>query len=289
MSDRIVLSGMRFFGYHGVLPEENRLGQTFFVDVELYAGLQAAGAADDLRETINYAEVYALTKEILEGPSLKLIEAVAERVAQAVLKAHPVSAIVVRVHKPGAPIPGHFDDVTVEIRRRRLAYLSLGSNLGDRLEYLAEAARLLEDDHVRVVRVSSVCETVPQGKTDQPMYLNVGAAVETDLAPHDLLRRLQQVERTLGRVRSERWGPRTVDIDLILYGPAVIRTDDLVVPHPRVAERAFVLIPLLEIDPTLMFPGGEESLQAALARLPDQGVVSSLPAEAFLQRVRGVQ
>lgn len=289
MTDRIVLTGMRFFGYHGVLPEENRLGQTFLVDIELYADLKAAGLTDGLDKTINYADVYRLTRDIVEGPPVKLIEAVAERVAEAVLKAHPVSAVTVRIHKPGAPIPGHFADVAVEIRRRRTAHLSLGSNLGDRLEYLTKALRKLEGEQTRVAKVSSVYETVPQGKPDQPQYLNCAAAIETELTPPELLRRLNQVEQSLGRVRTERWGPRTVDIDLILYGPAILATPDLEVPHPRAAERAFVLVPLLEIDQMLAFPQSGESFQAALSRLGDQGVRPVLDAETFLHRVRGVQ
>ncbi len=119
MTDRIILTGMRFYGYHGVYPEESRLGQSFVVDVELYADLRAAGERDDIRSTIDYGRVYATVKEVLEGGPFKLIETVAERVAARVLAGFPVQEVVVRVHKPKAPIPGPIDCVTVEIRRRR--------------------------------------------------------------------------------------------------------------------------------------------------------------------------
>lgn len=120
MTDRIVLTGMRFYGYHGVFPEETRLGQSFVVDVELHADLRQAGETDDLRASVNYARVYKAVKSILEGRPHKLIEALAESVARHLLDAFPVvKAVVVRVHKPKAPIPGPIDGVMVEIRRRR--------------------------------------------------------------------------------------------------------------------------------------------------------------------------
>lgn len=119
MGDRILLTGMRFYGFHGVFPEETRLGQTFIVDVELSADLREAGRLDDLKKTVDYGKVYLAVREVVEGRPFKLIEALAERIAVDVLGAFPVSEIVVRVHKPQAPIPGAFNGVTVEIRRQK--------------------------------------------------------------------------------------------------------------------------------------------------------------------------
>lgn len=162
------------------------------------------------------------------------------------------------------------------------AYLSLGSNLGDRLAYLASAARMLTDAHTRLNRVSSVYETAPQGKTDQPAFLNAVLSVETDLTPELLLQHIQAVELSLGRVRTERWGPRTLDVDILLYGTETIERPGLQVPHPRMAERAFVLVPLLEIGPQLPY-------SEALGALHDQGIGRFLSAEAFLERIYRVQ
>jgi len=118
--DRIVLSGMRFYGYHGVLPEETKLGQEFLVDAELFLDLRRAGEQDDIRQTVNYGKVYRTVKAIVEGTPVKLIEALAERVAAQVLEQYPgVAAVTVRVHKPRAPIPGTLAGVMVEIHRRR--------------------------------------------------------------------------------------------------------------------------------------------------------------------------
>jgi 2-amino-4-hydroxy-6-hydroxymethyldihydropteridine diphosphokinase len=130
------------------------------------------------------------------------------------------------------------------------AYIGLGSNLGDRRAMLAGA---LESLHPR--RVSSVVETEPWGKTDQPRFLNAVAEIETDLEPDDLLRRLMDLERGLGRERGEKWGPRTIDLDLLLYGDRQVRSEDLSVPHPRLHERRFVLEGLAELCPDATVPG----------------------------------
>lgn len=167
------------------------------------------------------------------------------------------------------------------------AYLSLGSNLGDRLGYLVRGLALLEAAHTRVTGVSSVYETLPQGKTDQPLFLNLAASLETDLDAQALLRHMQAAERALGRERRERWGPRTIDIDLLLYDDAVIQEPNLTVPHPYMCQRAFVLVPLLELQPGLTLPGGEP-LGTVLQRLPDQGVVRVMESRTFLDTYTGL-
>lgn len=153
------------------------------------------------------------------------------------------------------------------------AFLSLGSNLGDRLEHLQQAVDQLDaDPRTRVDAVSSVYETDPVGGPEQDAYLNIAARVLTTRSPRGLLALCNRIEAALGRVREVRWGPRTVDLDVLLYGDRVIRTRRLEVPHPRLRERAFVLVPLIEVAPGLDLPGGG-SAASALARLaPVEGV-----------------
>ena len=136
------------------------------------------------------------------------------------------------------------------------AYVGLGSNLGDRRATLERAVELLDaDPGVRVVSISTLRETEPWGPVEQPPYLNGAIAVDTMLGPRALLDVLLRTEETLGRVRGERWGPRTVDLDLLLYEDSVVDDPGLVVPHPRLHERRFVLEPLAELAPALVVPG----------------------------------
>jgi 2-amino-4-hydroxy-6-hydroxymethyldihydropteridine diphosphokinase len=137
------------------------------------------------------------------------------------------------------------------------AFLGLGSNIDERLEHLRDAVRLLRDrEGIRVLRSSRVWETEPVGGPPQADFLN--AVLEVDAAgdARSLLASAHRVEAALGRERSVRWGPRTIDIDVLLVGAHTIDEPDLVVPHPRLTERAFVLLPLLELDPDLALPGG---------------------------------
>jgi 2-amino-4-hydroxy-6-hydroxymethyldihydropteridine diphosphokinase len=137
------------------------------------------------------------------------------------------------------------------------AMLGLGSNLGDPLANLQAAVdRIRERPGVRVLRSSRVYETDPVGGPPQPFFLNAVVEVETTLDPSGLLAVCLAVEQDLGRVRAERWGPRTIDVDLLIFDERTIDEPDLAVPHPRMHDRAFVLVPLAELDPDPMLPGG---------------------------------
>ncbi|ERS92267.1 MULTISPECIES: 2-amino-4-hydroxy-6-hydroxymethyldihydropteridine diphosphokinase [Staphylococcus] len=134
-------------------------------------------------------------------------------------------------------------------------FLGLGSNVGDRENQLKEAIRLLDEQSgIKVVKVSSFYETEPVGYVDQPDFLNLCVEIQTELSPKAVLERGLAIEQQLHRVRKERWGPRTLDIDILLYGDQIIEEQDLTIPHPRMTERAFVLIPLQEIAPNKVEP-----------------------------------
>lgn len=146
-----------------------------------------------------------------------------------------------------------------------LAYLGLGSNLGDRRANLAAAIRRLNLPGMRVTGVSSIYETEPVGWTPEPVpaYLNCVVRIHTDLGPEQLLQHAKAVEDAGGRVPTFRWGPRTIDVDVLLYDNLAVSTPALTIPHPRMRERAFVLAPLAELDGDLVFPDGV-TLRAAL-------------------------
>ncbi len=152
------------------------------------------------------------------------------------------------------------------------AFISIGSNIGEREIYLEEAVKALSDrEDTKVESISSIYETAPVGYTDQADFLNIVIGIETTLTASDLLSVCQGIEQELGRKRVIRWGPRTVDLDILLYNEEKIETESLIVPHPRMAERAFVLIPLLEIAPDQVNPLNGQ-LYSEEAAVQEEGV-----------------
>jgi len=156
-----------------------------------------------------------------------------------------------------------------------VGFLGLGSNLGDRLANLQAAVDALQaEPGLRVAASSRVWETTPVGGPPQPDYLNAVVRIETDLSARDLLDVARRVESRLGRIRKERWGARTIDVDVLLHDDDQIDEPDLVVPHPRMKERAFVLLPLLELEPDPMLPDGTRLKDV---RVETDGVTPSAP------------
>lgn len=153
------------------------------------------------------------------------------------------------------------------------AYISLGSNMGDKVASLKQAVELLQaHEHIQVIRVSSIYDTDPVGYEDQDVFMNIVAEVETELTGEELLTVCQSIEQELKRVRVVRWGPRTMDLDIILYGDEVIDTPILTVPHPRMHERAFVLVPLVELNAEVIHPVHRKSAEELLSENGHEGV-----------------
>ena len=257
MTDRIVLQGISAHGHHGVLDFEKADGQEFVVDVALEVDLRRPGRSDVLAHTVNYADVAADVVSLITGPSLDLIEALAEKIARAALKRPLVQAVEVTVHKPQAPVGVPFSDVQVVVERHRdePVVIALGANLGGVQATLEAAVRALADvDGLRISAVSDLFETDPVGGPEQPVYLNAVVLARTRLAAFALLTELHAIEADRGRVRETRWGARTLDLDLIQYGDPqtgseqISQDPELILPHPRAHERAFVLTPWQELD-----------------------------------------
>ncbi|MGT2757117.1 2-amino-4-hydroxy-6-hydroxymethyldihydropteridine diphosphokinase [Streptococcus ovuberis] len=152
-------------------------------------------------------------------------------------------------------------------------FLSLGSNMGNRASYLDQAVQGLKQlPATQLLAISPIYETNAWGKTDQADFLNLCLAIDTDLSPQDLLHHTQALELSLGRERHEHWGPRTVDIDILLYGQDVVQEENLTLPHPLMQERAFVLVPLADIAPTIQHPIFLKSIAELLEEVNAEGV-----------------
>ncbi len=255
--DKIVIKGLEVFARHGVLKEENALGQKFIISAELFCDTRAAGRTDKLENSVNYAKVCALIKETMTKNTYKLIETAAESIAEQILLGFSkIKSVKISVKKPWAPILTNVDYVGVEITRaRHTAYIALGSNIGDTTGHLAGAVKEIDESRYCSVRkVSDFIVTKPVGGVEQDDFLNGCIEVETLLLPHELLDFLHEIEDRHGRERKIRWGPRTLDLDIILYDDIVLNDADLTIPHPEAANRAFVLEPLAQIAPYAYHP-----------------------------------
>lgn len=146
-------------------------------------------------------------------------------------------------------------------------YIAFGSNIGDRYGAVADAFRLIEENSMKILRKSQVYETEPYGYTDQPPFINGVLLVETKLGSHEVLKKLLAIELELGRVRLIRWGPRTIDLDIIFFNDEIIDDEDLKVPHPDMQNRTFVLRPLNDISPDYIHPVLKKSVAKMLEEL----------------------
>lgn len=255
--DRIKIQNLEVFGHHGVFSEETKLGQKFLVNATMYTNTRAAGYSDDLEKSINYGEVCHFITGYMQNHTFKLIEAVAEHMAQAMLMEYPLlQKLDLEIRKPWAPIGLPLENVSVEISRGwHTAYIALGSNMGDKEKYLNEAVeKLQQTSDCQVLKVSDFLVTAPYGGVEQDDFLNGTLALKTLLTPQELLERLHEIEQEAHRERLIHWGPRTLDLDILLYDDLVLDTPDLIIPHVEMHLRDFVLIPLAQIAPWKRHP-----------------------------------
>ncbi len=255
--DQIIVEDLQVYAHHGVYRQENEKGQNFFVNVVLDTDTRAAGMADDLGLSTNYGVVCRFLHTFLAEHTYKLIETAAEKAAEALLLQFPhVRQVTLELKKPEAPITVPFGSVSVKIQRGwRRAYIACGSNIGDKRAHLNAAVdELLGDKKCRVLRVSDWVETTPYGGVEQANFLNGALSIETLYTPEELLEVLQAIEKKEARERRERWGPRTLDLDILLYEGRVMDTKKLTVPHRDMKNRDFVLRPLAQIAPYEIHP-----------------------------------
>ena len=255
--DKIKIKGLEVFANHGVYPEENKLGQKFVVNAVLFVDTRCAGLTDDLEKSVNYGTVCHQITEFLTANTYKLIEKAAEELARHLLVSNQlIHEIDIEIEKPGAPIGLPLETVSVKIHRGwHQVAIALGSNIGDSRKYLDDAVRSIgELPDTEVLKVASYIVTKPYGGVEQDDFLNSAMTIRTLYTPEELLDKLHEIEKEAGRERIIHWGPRTLDLDILLYDDLVLDTPDLTIPHIEMHLRDFVLRPLAEIAPLLRHP-----------------------------------
>lgn len=257
MVDEIRIENLEVYAGHGVFEEENRVGQPFFVNATLYTDVRKAGREDNLAFSTHYGEVSHFINQFLKEHTFQLIEAAAEQTAGQILLRFPlIKALDLEIRKPKAPIGLPFESVSVKVHRGwKRAHLGIGSNLGDKKAYVEDAiAKIKKNPMIRKVRVSELMLTKPYGGVEQDEFLNGAIEVETLFTPYELLYFLQELEKEAKRERIVHWGPRTLDLDVLFYEDFVSDDKELIVPHPDMQNREFVLQPLFELCPYQMHP-----------------------------------
>lgn len=255
--DKIYIEDLEVYAYHGVNEEEKSMGQRFLISVDLFTSLRKAGLSDDLNKTVNYGELCYEIEEEFKREKYDLIEKAAEKLATFILlKYEMIEKIKVKIKKPWAPIGKPLKYAAVEIERgRHTAYIGIGANMGDKRKNIDDAINIINNsNHTKVTKISEFYETKPVGYEEQDDFLNCAIEIETLLNPVELVRYLLSIEKELKRERVIRWGPRTIDLDILLYDDIISSKDEIVIPHPRMHERMFVLQPLCDIASYAIHP-----------------------------------
>lgn len=257
--DRISIYGISATGHHGVFDYEKRDGQEFVIDVVLHVDISRAALSDNVENTVDYGAVSQLVVAQIQAGPWDLIEKLGHEIAEAILRSYrTVATVEVVVHKPQAPIPVPFSDVTIGLTRHQpvhTAIIALGSNLGDSRETLRAAIAELSAQ-TQVLAISPVAITKPVGgPPEQDDYTNQVVKIQTTLDPHELLDLCQKIEATHHRTRQVRWEARTLDLDLITYDQVRLHDERLTLPHPRAHLRGFVLAPWSWMDADAVLGG----------------------------------
>ena len=268
--DEIRIEMLEVYAYHGVFPEEKRQGQSFVINAVLHTDIRKAAQTDRLDQSTDYGDVCRFMVEWMKKHTCDLIETVAEKLAHEILlKYDLISGIELEICKPEAPIKHPFRNVSVKIFRQwHRAYLSVGSNMGDKEQYIQEAVEALNAHPLIVVRrISGLITTEPYGGVEQEDFLNGAIEIDTLLSPLELLDALHEIEAAAGRVRELRWGPRTLDLDIIFYDKLVYEDDALVIPHQDMENRGFVLGPMSMLAPNYRHPISGKTVKQLLEQL----------------------
>jgi dihydroneopterin aldolase / 2-amino-4-hydroxy-6-hydroxymethyldihydropteridine diphosphokinase len=273
---KIKIKDLKLFGYHGVKQEEKTIGQNFLFNISIDIAKDSFEKdglyQDNILNTVNYSEIITLVKEINSNNRYNLLETFSEVLAEKIISYSPlILKVKVRIEKISPPIKESIGSVGVELELERnpnshdyelktskksIVFLSLGSNLGDREKNLRDAVKKLRaNQNLDVISISSIYETEPMYVENQEYFYNIvlKAAIKSAYSAFELLGYAKKIEFDMGRKSTyARYGPRTIDVDILTFDELRIDSDLLGLPHPKIFERNFVLIPLSEISPDFM-------------------------------------
>lgn len=255
--DKLYLKDVEIFANHGVFKEEKTLGQKFILSLELDLDVREAAKNCDLTKSVHYGELCHNIEKEFQRESYDLIETAAEKIAEYVLYNYDlVQGVKVLLKKPWAPIGRHLDTAAIEIYRKwHKAYISIGSNIGNKEENIKDSIeRLKGNKEIKVTKIASIIETEPWGYEEQDSFKNTAIEIKTFLNPKELMKTLLTIEQDMKRERIIKWGPRIIDLDIIFFDDYATSDDYVTIPHPRMEEREFVLEPLNEIAPNYIHP-----------------------------------
>ncbi len=257
MKDEIIISGLKIFAWHGVYEDEKEKGQNFIVNARLFLDTSMAGESDSLEDSVDYGKVCLFINDFMRINRFNLLEAVANQMARKIMVRFPMTqSVELEVMKPEAPIPLPFENVSVKITRSwHRTYIATGSNMGDSEDLIENAiANLDSDENCRVIRKSKMYRSKPYGGVEQDDFYNSVFCMDTLYSPIELLTRLQEEEKEANRERLVKWGPRTLDLDILYYDDEIIEREHLRIPHVDMTNRDFVLLPLSEVAPYKRHP-----------------------------------
>ena len=268
--DKLYLKNIEIFANHGVFKEEKVLGQKFIISLEIDVDVREAAKNSDLTKSIHYGELCHNVEKEFQKESYDLIETAVEKIAEYVLLNYDLAKKVkVILNKPWAPINRHLESAAIEIERKwHNVYLSLGSNIGDKEKNLRESIdEIRKIENTKVIKESSIIDTEPWGYENQDSFKNCVIEIKTLLTPQELMTSLLNIEKEMKRERIIKWGPRIIDLDIVLFDDIVTEDDYVTLPHPRMEEREFVLEPLSEIAPNLIHPLSKKRIYKILEEL----------------------
>lgn len=268
--NEIQIKEIKFRANHGVFDFEKEQGQEFILSLRIRTNFEETLFEDNLKNTIHYGIISEEAVEFLQENTFDLIETAAYRCSDMLFKKYnDINFLELSIAKPKAPVELDFKNILVNVKlKRNIVYISIGSSKGNKDKYFTNAINMLkETSGIYNILESKRYKSAPYGGVAKSEFLNSVIQIETILSPNTLLKVLNNIEDKLEREREKRWADRTIDLDILFYNKNIIDEKHLIIPHPEIEKRDFVLIPLLDLNKNLINPLTKKSIKESLEDL----------------------